>query len=56
MSGYISTPKMKISNSVGSCQFQVTAFAQVNCRLVKLLKTNQMRLEPLNFSRIGRKP
>ena len=47
---------MKRSNSVGSCQLQVTAFAQMNCRLVKLLKTNQMRLEPLNFSRIGRKP
>ena len=56
MSGYISTPKMKKSNSVGSCQLQVTAFAQLNCRLVKLLKTNQMWLEPLNFSRIGRKP
>ena len=55
MSGYISTPKMKRSNSVGSCQLQVTAFAQLNCRLVKLLKTNQMWLEPLNFSRIGRK-
>ena len=38
---------MKRSNSVGSCQLQVTAFAQLNCRLVKLLKTNQMRLEPL---------
>ena len=56
MSGYRSTRKMKRSNSVGSCQLQVTAFAQLNCRLVKLLKTNQMWLEPLNFSRIGRKP
>ena len=56
MSGYISTRKMKRSNLMGSCQLQVTAFTQLNCRLVKLLKTNQMWLEPLNFSRIGRKP
>ena len=34
--------KMKRSNLVGSCLLQVTAFAQLNCRLVKLLKTNQM--------------
>ena len=47
---------MKRSNLVGSCLLQVTAFAQVNCRLVKLLKTNQMWLKPLNFSQIGRKP
>ena len=30
--------KMKRSNLVGSCLLQVTAFAQLNCRLVKLLK------------------
>ena len=34
--------KMKRSNLVGSCLSQVTAFAQLNCRLVKLLKTNQL--------------
>ena len=30
MSGYISTRKMKRSNLVGSCQLQVTAFAELN--------------------------
>ena len=34
--------KMKRSNLMGSCLIQVTAFAQLNCRLVKLLKSNQM--------------
>ena len=59
MSRYMPTRKykrkMKRSNLVGSCLLQVTAFAQLNCRLVKLLKTNQMWLKPLNFSWIGRK-
>ena len=38
------TKKTKRSNLVGSCllQVHVTPFAQLNCRLVKLLKTNQM--------------
>ena len=47
---------MKRSNLVWSCLLQVTAFAQLNCRLIKLLKTNQMWLKPINFNRIGRKP
>ena len=34
--------KMLRFNLMGSCLLQVTAFAQLNCRLVKLLKTNQM--------------
>ena len=34
--------KMERSNLVGSCLLKVTAFAQLNCRLVKLLKANQM--------------
>ena len=46
--------KMKKFNMVGSCLLQVTAFAQLNCRLVKFLKTNQMLLKPLNFSQIRR--
>ena len=33
--------KTNRSNLVGSCLLQVTAFAQLNCRLVKLLKTKQ---------------
>ena len=46
--------KMKRSNLVGRYLLQVTAFAQLNCRLVKLLKTNHMLLKPLNFSQIRR--